>query len=394
MVKRFLVFFLVLLFFQEFTFYARGEGRLNLDLIEKTTIKISWVDNSSNEDSFRIWRAEKTHLADVPRDEEWQIIANVPANTTSYTDRNLKPGKTYWYMVRAHFPSGGWSTIIGPASKTTGYNVVITEITMDPQVVAPDQCFCLWAKIRNNHNFALQNIQLRFFNSSGDKRGYIIGADITGQIPPGETRIGGVRCDFFGDYFRNTGYSNRGIIATLTDGNSLEVACSQFYPLYERDGGYSLVPPLSSIRNPQRPTNFGEVGYSKPDLTIQNLTITEIQRDNQRVKLRITVTIKNNTNGPTDDERSLTPTGRVNNKNGYVTVSLGATDDINQQAIWSFPTIHTHTFSAMKGQGTKSFDYEEWVSSSQRKYGAIVDHMKWIDETDENNNSFQRVWRK
>jgi len=48
----------------------------------------------------------------------------------------------------------------------------------------------------------------------------------------------------------------------------------------------------------------------------------------------------------------------------------------------------------MKGQGTKSFDYEEWVSSSQRKYGAIVDHMKWIDETDENNNSFQRVWRK
>jgi len=266
---------------------------------------------------------------------------------------------------------------------------------MDPQVVEPDQCFYLWAKIRNNHNFALQNILLRFLNSSGNRSGYIIGSDITVQIPPGETRIGGVRCDFFGDYFRNTGYSNRGIIATLTDGHNLEVAYSRFYPLYERDGGYSLVQPLSSIRNPQRPsTNFGEGVYSKPDLTIQNLTITEIQRDNQRVKLRIEVTIKNNTNGRTDDERSLTPTGRLNNKNGYVTVSLHAIDDINQTNIWSFPTIHTQTFGPMRGQESKSFSYEEWVSSSQRKYGVIVDYMGWIDETDETNNSFLRAWRK
>jgi hypothetical protein len=56
-------------------------------------IDLSWNDNSSNEDGFRIERSSGG---------SWSTLAEVPANTTSYQDTTPTPGVTYSYRVFAH----------------------------------------------------------------------------------------------------------------------------------------------------------------------------------------------------------------------------------------------------------------------------------------------------
>ncbi len=52
------------------------------------SIKLTWSDNSNNETGFKIYRDN-------------ELVATVPANTTTYTDTGLIKGKTYYYEVRA-----------------------------------------------------------------------------------------------------------------------------------------------------------------------------------------------------------------------------------------------------------------------------------------------------
>lgn len=58
---------------------------------------LSWQDNSSNEDGFKIERGQTTSYAQ---------IASVGANTVAYTDSGLVEGSTYCYRVRAFNSSG------------------------------------------------------------------------------------------------------------------------------------------------------------------------------------------------------------------------------------------------------------------------------------------------
>jgi hypothetical protein len=60
-------------------------------------INLSWTDNSSNEDSFRIERSSGG---------TWSTLATVAANATSYADETATPGVTYSYRVFAHNTSG------------------------------------------------------------------------------------------------------------------------------------------------------------------------------------------------------------------------------------------------------------------------------------------------
>jgi hypothetical protein len=62
-------------------------------------LQLSWVDNSANEDGFKIDRMSGTSGAFV-------TIATVGANVTSYTDPNLSEGTNYCYRVKA-FNSAG-----------------------------------------------------------------------------------------------------------------------------------------------------------------------------------------------------------------------------------------------------------------------------------------------
>jgi hypothetical protein len=62
-------------------------------------IKLTWKDNANNETGFKIER-----LAD--REEVYQLIGTVGANTVTYTDNNTQPGSTYSYRVYAYNATG------------------------------------------------------------------------------------------------------------------------------------------------------------------------------------------------------------------------------------------------------------------------------------------------
>ncbi|HYQ97646.1 MAG TPA: fibronectin type III domain-containing protein, partial [Candidatus Nitrosocosmicus sp.] len=73
-------------------------------------LQLAWVDNSANEDGFKIDRMTGATGAFVP-------IATVGANVTSYTDPNLSYGTNYCYRVRA-FNSAGDSPSVEACKAT------------------------------------------------------------------------------------------------------------------------------------------------------------------------------------------------------------------------------------------------------------------------------------
>lgn len=63
------------------------------DSASPTIINLRWLDNSNNEDGFRIYRDN-------------QLIQTVPSNVTTYQDTGLKPATVYQYIVRAYNATG------------------------------------------------------------------------------------------------------------------------------------------------------------------------------------------------------------------------------------------------------------------------------------------------
>jgi PKD repeat protein len=78
-------------------------------------IKLSWKDNSSNEQVFRIERSLSSTSA-------FAEIAQVPANTVSYNDKPPKKGTIYYYRVRASNGSifSAYSNIASPGGGVAG----------------------------------------------------------------------------------------------------------------------------------------------------------------------------------------------------------------------------------------------------------------------------------
>jgi hypothetical protein len=80
---------------------------------EAASLRLTWSDNSGNEDGFKIERMGP-HGSFVE-------VANVGANVTSYTDSELSPGASYCYAVRA-FNNAGSSEATNAACATTLIN--------------------------------------------------------------------------------------------------------------------------------------------------------------------------------------------------------------------------------------------------------------------------------
>ena len=66
---------------------------LSSEILDDRTASIYWEDNCQFETGFRIERKVE--------DEEYKILKQLPANSTSYTDNDLKFEKTYYYRVQA-----------------------------------------------------------------------------------------------------------------------------------------------------------------------------------------------------------------------------------------------------------------------------------------------------
>jgi len=71
---------------------------LSASLFSATQVDLSWRDNSTNEEGFKIDRKEGTG--------QWNTIASVSADITSYSDQGLTIGTTYTYRTFA-FNKGG-----------------------------------------------------------------------------------------------------------------------------------------------------------------------------------------------------------------------------------------------------------------------------------------------
>ncbi|MCK5051421.1 MAG: hypothetical protein KAS53_06775 [Candidatus Cloacimonetes bacterium] len=70
-----------------------GPSYLSSEILDDRTASIYWEDNCEFETGIKIERRAE--------DEEFKILVKLPANSTSYTDDNLKFEKTYYYRVQA-----------------------------------------------------------------------------------------------------------------------------------------------------------------------------------------------------------------------------------------------------------------------------------------------------
>lgn len=93
----------------------------NLDAVNISSSQnnLSWIDNSSNEDGFKVERS--TNSASGP----WTQIATTSANVISYSDMGLTVDQTYFYRVRS-FNSGA-----NTAYTNTDFAITATVIPND-----------------------------------------------------------------------------------------------------------------------------------------------------------------------------------------------------------------------------------------------------------------------
>lgn len=93
----------------------------------QTEISLSWKDNSNDEEGFKLERSEKNS-------NNFVEIAEFPANSVSFSDKNLKSNTTYFYRVRS-YNAGGNSEFSNQESTTTHqYTPTINPIP-DPEPI-------------------------------------------------------------------------------------------------------------------------------------------------------------------------------------------------------------------------------------------------------------------
>ena len=79
--------------------------------VSQASISLSWLDNSSHETGYEIWRK-------LPQDADYDLVTTVAANESAHTDRNLAASTTYEYIIRAISTNSG-SDFSNQTSATT-----------------------------------------------------------------------------------------------------------------------------------------------------------------------------------------------------------------------------------------------------------------------------------
>jgi Fibronectin type III domain/Secretion system C-terminal sorting domain len=125
---------------------------LSANIISNTQIDISWTDNANNEDGFKIER--KTGQTGT-----WSEIAQVAANTTSFSNTGLTASTEYCYRVRA-FNSAGNSAYSNEVCATTNPDI-------------PNAPSNLTAIVHQNPI----SVELNWTDNSNNEEGFVIERD-------------------------------------------------------------------------------------------------------------------------------------------------------------------------------------------------------------------------
>jgi len=102
-----------------------------IDFPKKYKTLLNWQDNSNIEEGYRLERKFG--------EDSWEQIADLPANTTSYTDTDLNCDTWYWYRVKAYNGAGNSDysntdfveTLECWTIHTIGYGYGFTDIALD-----------------------------------------------------------------------------------------------------------------------------------------------------------------------------------------------------------------------------------------------------------------------
>lgn len=118
-------------------------SELSAEAISSTEVKLTWKDNSNNEDGFKIERKTEDGI--------YTVIATLPKNTTEYIDTEVEPGITYYYRVFA-FNSAGNSDYSNEVKVTTPLNIPSSPKDLQAIVVYPNKIQLTWKDSSNNED--------------------------------------------------------------------------------------------------------------------------------------------------------------------------------------------------------------------------------------------------
>ncbi|MBA3869349.1 MAG: DUF11 domain-containing protein, partial [Anaerolineae bacterium] len=153
---------------------------LTTTLATGNQIKLSWIDNSSSETTFKVERA-------LNNSGIWTEIASLPSNTVSYTDSTTNCATTYTYQVRAFRAGDSTYSIYSNTSSTTTpkcppADLSLTE-TVSTSTPAEGNTFSYTLTLKNSGPNAAPNVtvldqlpsQVTFVSAYGSQGAYDIG---------------------------------------------------------------------------------------------------------------------------------------------------------------------------------------------------------------------------
>ena len=125
----------------------RPPSGLTATASSSSQINLSWTDNASDETGFEIERStDGTTFAK---------IADVGANTTTYSNTGLNASTRYWYRVRAN-NSAGASSYTNVADATTSLAVPATPTNLTAELADYDQIRLTWGTLSNATNVLVE----------------------------------------------------------------------------------------------------------------------------------------------------------------------------------------------------------------------------------------------
>lgn len=90
-------------------------SNLMAQAVSQSQVELHWVDNSGNEDGFRIYRDNS-------------VIATVGENANLYRDTGLRAATTYHYAIEAYNTAGGSEADCTITTRNPGITVTLNEI--------------------------------------------------------------------------------------------------------------------------------------------------------------------------------------------------------------------------------------------------------------------------